>query len=110
MSRKRHRPEEIVATLRQVEVLTAQGQSVAEAIRSMGVTEVSSGTSCLMGRSSTLCGKRRSSSRAGDVTPTVCARMPRSATGHRLQRCSCPPSQPGRLRSPDQLCRPGCPW
>ncbi len=40
MSRKRHRPEEIVATLRQVEVLTAQGQSVAEAIRSIGVTEV----------------------------------------------------------------------
>jgi transposase-like protein len=41
MSRKRHRPEEIVAKLRQVEVLTAQGQSVAEAIRSIGVTEVS---------------------------------------------------------------------
>jgi transposase-like protein len=40
MSRKRHRPEEIVAKLRQVEVLTAQGQSVAEAIRSIGVTEV----------------------------------------------------------------------
>jgi hypothetical protein len=44
MSRKRHRPEEIVTKLRQVEVLTAQGQSVAEAIRSIGVTEVSSGT------------------------------------------------------------------
>src|ERR671912_658887 len=40
MSRKRHRPEEIVAKLRQVEVLTAQGQSVAEAIRSIGGTEV----------------------------------------------------------------------
>jgi putative transposase len=40
MVRKRHRPEEIVAKLRQVEVLTAQGQSVAEAIRSIGVTEV----------------------------------------------------------------------
>src|SRR5215204_1419759 len=40
MSRKRHRPEEIVAKLRQVEVLTAQGQSVAEVIRSIGVTEV----------------------------------------------------------------------
>ena len=33
MSRKRHRPEEIVAKLRQVEVLTAQGQSVAEALK-----------------------------------------------------------------------------
>jgi putative transposase len=40
MSRKRHRPEEIVAKLRQVEVLTAQGRSVGEAIRSVGVTEV----------------------------------------------------------------------
>ena len=40
MSRKRHTPEEIVTKLRQVEVLTAQGRSVAEAIRSFGVTEV----------------------------------------------------------------------
>ena len=40
MSRKRHTAEEIVAKLRQVEVLTAQGRSVAEAIRSIGVTEV----------------------------------------------------------------------
>ena len=40
MARKRHKPEEIVAKLRQVEVLTAQGKSVAEAIRSIGVTEV----------------------------------------------------------------------
>ncbi|HEX2239081.1 MAG TPA: IS3 family transposase [Gammaproteobacteria bacterium] len=40
MARKRHKPEEIVAKLRQVEVLTAQGTSVAEAIRAIGVTEV----------------------------------------------------------------------
>ncbi len=40
MSRKRHKPEEIVAKLRQVEVLTAQGRTNAEAIRSIGVTEV----------------------------------------------------------------------
>jgi transposase-like protein len=40
MGRKRHKPEEIVAKLRQVEVLTTQGQTVAEAIRSIGVTEV----------------------------------------------------------------------
>ena len=40
MGRKQHKPEEIVAKLRQVEVLTTQGQSVAEAIRSIGVTEV----------------------------------------------------------------------
>ena len=40
MPRKRHRAEEIVAKLRQVEVLTAQGKPAAEAIRSIGVTEV----------------------------------------------------------------------
>ena len=40
MPRKRHKPEEIVAKLRQVDVLVTQGQSVADAIRSIGVTEV----------------------------------------------------------------------
>ena len=39
MPKKRHKAEEIVAKLRQVEVLTAQGKPVAEAIRSIGVTE-----------------------------------------------------------------------
>jgi hypothetical protein len=40
MGRKRHKPEEIIAKLRQVDVLTAQGTPVIEAIRSIGVTEV----------------------------------------------------------------------
>ena len=40
MPRKRHKPEEIVAKLRQVDVLASQGKSVAEAIRAIGVTEV----------------------------------------------------------------------
>ena len=40
MARQRHKPEEIVAKLRQVDVLTAQGTSVAEAVRSIGVSEV----------------------------------------------------------------------
>jgi putative transposase len=40
MARKRHKPEEIVAKLRQVEVLQSQGTPVAEAIRQIGVTEV----------------------------------------------------------------------
>ncbi len=35
MARKRHKAEEIVAIRRQVEVLTAQGRSVAEAVFSM---------------------------------------------------------------------------
>ena len=46
MSRKRHKPEEIIAKLRQVDVLTAQGTLVADAVRSVGVTEVDFGTSC----------------------------------------------------------------
>ncbi|MFC5509197.1 IS3 family transposase [Bosea massiliensis] len=41
MPKKRHKPEEIVAKLRQVDVLVSQGQPVADAIRSIGVTEVS---------------------------------------------------------------------
>ena len=40
LPRKSHKPEEIVAKLRQVDVLAAQGQSVTEAIRSIGVSEV----------------------------------------------------------------------
>ena len=40
MPRKQYKPEEIVAKLRQVDVLSSQGQSVAEAIRSIGVSEV----------------------------------------------------------------------
>jgi putative transposase len=41
MARKRSTPEEIVGKLRQVEVLTGQGKSVSEAVRSIGVTEAS---------------------------------------------------------------------
>ena len=41
MPKKRHTPEEIVAKLCQVDVRVSQGQSVADAIRSIGVTEVS---------------------------------------------------------------------
>ena len=40
MARKRHTAEEIVTKLRQVDVLMAQGRPVAEAVRSIGVTEV----------------------------------------------------------------------
>ena len=40
MPHKRHKPEEIVVKLRQVDVLVSQGQSVADAVRSIGVTEV----------------------------------------------------------------------
>jgi transposase-like protein len=40
MARKRYKPEEIVAKLRQVDVLVSQGQSVSDAVRSIGVTDV----------------------------------------------------------------------
>ena len=39
MAGKQHKPEEIVAKLRQVEVLLAQGKSAVEAVRTLGMTE-----------------------------------------------------------------------
>lgn len=40
MPKKRHKPEEIVAKLRQVDVLASQGVPIADAIRQIGVSEV----------------------------------------------------------------------
>src|SRR5215213_8287774 len=40
MAKKGHKPEEIVAKRRPVDVLVSQGRSVADAIRAIGVTEV----------------------------------------------------------------------
>jgi len=40
MPRKTYKPEEIVAKLRQVDVLVSQGSGVADAIRQIGVSEV----------------------------------------------------------------------
>ena len=40
MPRKRYKPEAIVAKLRQVDVLVSQGRSMADAIRQIGVSEV----------------------------------------------------------------------
>ena len=40
MPKKRYAPEEIVAKLRQVDVLVSQGQNIADAIRAIGVSEV----------------------------------------------------------------------
>jgi putative transposase len=39
MGHKHHQPEEIVAKLRQVEVLTGQGRSIGEAVRTIAVSE-----------------------------------------------------------------------
>ena len=39
MPRKIYKPEEIIARLRQVEILTSQGKAAVDAIRSIGVTD-----------------------------------------------------------------------
>ena len=39
MGRKQHKPEEIVAKLRQVEVLVGHGRTVTDGARAIGVTE-----------------------------------------------------------------------
>jgi putative transposase len=49
MPRMKHTPEEIVAKLRQVDVLVSQGRPVADAVRQVEVTEVT----CYRGASST---------------------------------------------------------
>ncbi len=40
MAKKNHKPEEIVSKLRQADVLIAQGTKVPDAVRSIGVTQV----------------------------------------------------------------------
>jgi hypothetical protein len=40
MARKRYKPEEIVAKLRQIDVLVSQGKPMVDAIRQIGVSEV----------------------------------------------------------------------
>ena len=40
MARKRYKPEEIVGNLRQADVLHGQGMAMAEAIRQLGISEV----------------------------------------------------------------------
>jgi hypothetical protein len=39
MPQKKHKAKEIVAKLRQVDVLLSQGRTVGEAVRSIGVTQ-----------------------------------------------------------------------
>jgi hypothetical protein len=46
MPRTRYKPEEIIAKLRQVDVLVSQGQSLVDAIRQIGVSEVACAMSC----------------------------------------------------------------
>ena len=41
MSQKRYRPEEIIAKLREAEVLLGQGNKVPEVVKAIGISEVS---------------------------------------------------------------------
>ena len=40
MAKKRYRPEEIISKLREADILIGQGQTVAQAIKTIGVSEV----------------------------------------------------------------------
>jgi hypothetical protein len=106
MPRKQYKAEEIVAKLRQVDVLVSQGQNIGDAIRQIGVSEVACAMNCSMVKSSTLCGRPKSLSRAGGATSTRSGRTNRSATSRPHRKCSCLPSPRGRLRHADRLRRP----
>jgi predicted RNase H-like nuclease len=54
MRKRRYKPEEIVAKLRQVDVLVSQGASMADAIRQIGVSEVTFCRLCVPKTSSAL--------------------------------------------------------
>jgi transposase len=41
MPQKRYRPEEVIAKLRETDVLLGQGKKVSEVVRTIGVSEVS---------------------------------------------------------------------
>ncbi len=93
MAKKKHKPEEIVAKLRQVNVLLSQGQPVAEAIRSIGVTPFT----CL-----TLAqGVRRSQERSGEAAEGVRERAaPEGGVGSDAGEADPPGGRPGKLLSP----------
>ena len=70
MAWKRLSAEQIVTKFRQIEVLQAQGKTIALACKEAGTTEQSSGMNASMARSSTVSRKRRWSSRNGASTTT----------------------------------------
>ena len=72
MARKRYQPEEIVAKLRQVDVLLSQGQNTVDAIRQIGVSEVTYYRAP---------GFRRAENRAGEAPEGPWAREQPAAQG-----------------------------
>jgi putative transposase len=77
MPKKKHKPEEIVAKLRQADVLISQGQDVADVIRQIGVSEVACEMNCSMVKYSTRYVRPKSSSKVGGATSTQSGRMNR---------------------------------
>jgi hypothetical protein len=75
MGGKHHTPEEIAGELRQVEVLTAQGRPVAEAVRAIGVTEPT-------------CYRRRAE--CGGLKPDQMKRLKWSAAAGEQLKPACP--------------------
>src|SRR4028119_2149416 len=137
MSRKRHKPDEIVAKLRQVEVLTAQGRPVADAIRSIGGGElrdellnrevvyplqeakivIEGGRRHLQHPSAPLLARLRPAGPGGraGAGPAHATRRRRPPAPRPPPPPAAPPRRPrgsccGRLRSPDRLPRPPQPW
>ena len=110
MPKKRYTPEEIVAKLRQVDVLVSQGQNIADAIRQISVSEVACAMNCSMAKSSTRCVRPRSSSKVGGVTSIQSGPMNCSATSRQHPTCLSRHSPRGRLRHVDRLRRPRYRW
>ena len=92
MGIKRHKPEEIVAKLRQVDVLTAQGKSIAEAVKTISVTET---TYFRWGG-----GVWRSEERPGEGFGTGEYAAPASGVGPHLGQADPDGGRPGKLLSP----------
>ena len=86
MPRIKYTVEHIITKLREAEVALSKGQTVVQVSRSLGITEQSCGTNCLMARSSKRVGKPRCSSNAGGVPTTRFARTARWAINRRLPR------------------------
>jgi hypothetical protein len=95
---KRHKPEEVVTKLRQVDVLLSQGQGMADAIRQIGVSEVACGTNCSTARSSTRYGKLGS---YRERPPACLSRLQITSTGGhraciiRVASCATPTGSAG---------------
>src|ERR1035437_2165138 len=109
MPKKKHKPEEIVAKLRQADVLISQGQDIADVIRQIGVSEVACEMNCSLVKYSTRCVRPKSSSKVGGATSTQSGRMNRWTTSHQHRKCSWPrPLQ--AARRPPASRRLGSAW